>query len=118
MIRHLHTREEPMTIDSHTRRTKAMIDAMPLAEFEQLSPDEKVLVDIAQYAETEEYSKLWTAHNDGKREGITEGEHRKAIETARRLLSMGLSADQIVQATGLSVEQVTALKADLDGESD
>ena len=126
MIRHLHTREEPMTIDSNTRLTKAMIDAMTLAEFEQLSPDEKVLVDIAQYAETEEYSKLWTAHNDGKREGLeqgleqglAEGQHRKAIETARRLLSMGLGADQIVQATGLSVEQVTALKADLDGDSD
>ena len=60
-------------MDSNTRLSKAMIDAMTLAEFEQLSPDEKLLVDIAQYAETEEYSKLWTVHHDGKREGIEQG---------------------------------------------
>ena len=117
-------------MDSNTRLTKAMIDAMTLAEFEQLSPDEKVLVDIAQYAETEEYSKLWTAHNDGKRQGLeqgieqgleqglAEGEHRKAIETARNFLQLGLSIQQVASGTGLSVEQVTALKADLDGDSD
>jgi len=99
-----------MTIDSNSRLTKAMIDAMTLAEFEQLSPDEKLMVDIAQYAETEEYSKLWTAHNDGKREA--------QIETARNFLRLGLSIEQVSTGTGLSIEQVTALKADLDGESD
>ncbi len=109
-------------MDSNTRLTKAMIDAMTLAEFEQLSPDEKLLVDIAQYAETEEYSKLWTAHNDGKREGLeqglAEGEHRKAIETARNFLQLGLSIEQVASGTGLSIEPVTALKANLDGDSD
>lgn len=34
-------------IDPNTKLTKAMIDAMTLAEFEQLSPDEKVLVWMA-----------------------------------------------------------------------
>ena len=70
MIRNLHTREEPMSVDSDTKFTKAMIDAMTLAEFEKLTPEQKIIIDIAQYAETEEYSKMWTAHNDGKREGL------------------------------------------------
>ena len=113
-----------MSVNSDTKFTKAMIDAMTLAEFEQLSPDEKVLVDIAQYAETEEYSKMWTAHNDGKREGLQEGreegeegERRKAIETARNFLQLGLSIEQVSIGTGLSIERVTNLKANLDGET-
>ena len=61
-----------MSIDSDTKFTKAMIDAMTLAEFEKLTPEQKIIIDIAQYAETEEYSKMWTAHNDGKREGLQE----------------------------------------------
>ena len=62
-----------------------MIDAMTLAEFEKLTPEQKVIIDIAQYAETEKYSKMWTAHNDGKCEGH--------IETARNLMNMGLSIE-------------------------
>ena len=118
LIRNLHTREEPMSVDSDTKFTKAMIDAMTLAEFEKLTPEQKIIIDIAQYAETEEYSKMWTAHNDGKREGIEQGEHQKAIETARNLLNMGLSIEQIAQATGLDIEQVTEIQTQLDSDSE
>lgn len=39
-----------------------------------------------------------------------EGAQKKAQETAMNLLNMGLSVDQITQATGLSIEQIQALK--------
>ena len=42
-----------MSIDSDTKFTKAIIDAMTLAEFEKLTPEQKIIIDIAQYAETE-----------------------------------------------------------------
>ena len=48
LIRNLHTREEPMSVDSDTKFTKAMIDAMTLAEFEKLTPEQKIIIDIAQ----------------------------------------------------------------------
>ena len=105
-------------IDSDTKFTKAIIDAMTLAEFEKLTPEQKIIIDIAQYAETEEYSKMWTAHNDGKREGIEQGEHQKAIETARNLLNMGLSIEQIAQATGLDIDEVTEIQTQLDSDSE
>ena len=127
-----------MSIDSDTKFTKAIIDAMTLAEFEKLTPEQKIIIDIAQYAETEEYSKMWTAHNDGKREGLQEGieqgieqgvqkgieqgreegEHHKALETARNLLNMGLSIEQIAQATGLDIEEVTEIQPQLDSDSE
>ena len=108
--------------DSDTKFTKAMIDAMTLAEFEKLTPEQKIIIDIAQYAETKEYSKMWTAHNDGKREGLQEGreegEHHKALETARNLLKMGLSIEQIAQATGLDIEQVIQVQTQLNSDSE
>ena len=116
LIRNLHTQEEPMSIDSDTKFTKAMIDAMTLAEFEKLTPEQKIIIDIAQYAETEEYSKMWTAHNDGKREGLQEGQLAAKFETARNLLNMGLSIEQIAQATGLTEKEIRDLASNNDQE--
>ena len=93
MIRNLHTREEPMSVDSDTKFTKAIIDAMTLAEFEKLTPEQKIIIDIAQYAETEEYSKMWTAHNDGLVQGREEGQLEANFETALNLITMGLSIE-------------------------
>ena len=79
-----------MSVESDTKFTKAMIDAMTLAEFEKLTPEQKIIIDIAQYAETEEYSKMWTAHNDGKREGLQEG-IEQGIQQGREVSNKALS---------------------------
>lgn len=57
------------------------------------------------------------AHAEGKAEGRAEGKAEglaegKATATAKRLLSMGLSVEDIAKATSLSVEQVEAIKAE------
>ena len=49
---------------------------------------------------------------DERREGIAEGETNANTATAKRLLSMGLTVQDIAKATSLSIEQVEALKAD------
>ena len=53
---------------------------------------------------------------DERREGIAEGEAIGATNantaTAKRLLSMGLTVQDISKATSLPIEQVEALKAD------
>ena len=46
----------------------------------------------------------------GKKEGIIEGAHEKAIETAKNLLTMNISIENIAKATGLSEEVVSQLK--------
>ena len=122
LIRNLHTREEPMSIDSDTKFTKAMIDAMTLAEFEKLTPEQKIIIDIAQYAETEEYSKMWTAHNDGKREGLQEGielgvekgEHQAKVMMATSLLEQGISVQTISIATGFTIDIIERAQTGLN----
>ena len=45
----------------------------------------------------------------GKKEGIIEGAHEKAIETAKNLLTMNISIENIAKATGLSVDIVKTI---------
>ena len=49
---------------------------------------------------------------EGEAIGITKGEANANIATAKRLLSMGLTVQDIAKATSLPIEQVEALKAD------
>ena len=46
---------------------------------------------------------------EGRMEGMREGIYTKAIETAKKLIAMNLSIEQIAQATGLSIEEIAKL---------
>ena len=49
---------------------------------------------------------------EGKAEGFAEGKAEEKTATAKRLLSMGLSVEDITKATSLSVEQVEAIEVE------
>lgn len=51
---------------------------------------------------------------EGREEGLKEGENRALSRTAIRLLSMGLSVDDVAKGTGLSVEAVEKMKASME----
>ena len=64
--------------------------------------------------ENEKFRRNYAAMNlhdrDIRREAIAEGEHKKAVEAATNLLKMKvLPIEQIAQAQGLSIEEVTEL---------
>ena len=45
----------------------------------------------------------------GRSEGIAQGSYQTKIETAKNLLGLGLSIENIAQATGLSKQEVEVL---------
>ncbi len=49
------------------------------------------------------------AREEGLQQGLEQGAHTKAMEVARRLRRSGLSADQIQEATGLSIGAIAAI---------
>ena len=49
------------------------------------------------------------AHDKGKSEGREEGKIEALHNTARNLLKIGMSPDNVSEATGLSVEEIMAL---------
>jgi predicted transposase/invertase (TIGR01784 family) len=67
--------------------------------------EEKILMDYQ--------NDMLTARDEGIEQGIEQGVQQGieqgVKETARNLLNMGLSVDQIAQATGLSIQEINAL---------
>ncbi len=65
------------------------------------------------YDEKRRNGELIAARNEGRAEGRAEGHaegRAEALaETARRMLASGISAVQISELTGLSIEDITAL---------
>ena len=56
-----------------------------------------------------EYKSFYATMQDARMEGRMEGIYTKAIETAKNLIDMNLSIEQIAQATGLSIEEIAKL---------
>ena len=47
---------------------------------------------------------------EGKQEGISEGSYQARLETAKNLIDMGLSIENIAKATGLAQKEVEKLQ--------
>lgn len=50
-----------------------------------------------------------TAKEEGREEGRVEGIAKEKLATAKRLLGMGLTQEQVAKGTGLSIEEIERL---------
>lgn len=50
-----------------------------------------------------------TAKEEGREEGREEGVAKEKLATAKRLLGMGLTQEQVAKGTGLSIEDIERL---------
>ena len=55
------------------------------------------------------YATMQDARMEGRMEGRIQGSYDTKIETAKKLIGMNLSIEQIAQATGLSIEEIAKL---------
>jgi predicted transposase/invertase (TIGR01784 family) len=53
---------------------------------------------------------LAQGHATGFTEGLTAGEHKKALEDARNLLKIHLTPEQIAEAVGLPIDEIRKLQ--------
>ncbi len=103
-----HLRERPKVFDE-----KEFDRLFEMAELCNFTPDEyynyqnsqKMIYD---YENTIDFAKK-QGEAKGLEKGLVHGRNEKSQEIARNLLSMGLSVEQIVSATGLTEEQVRNL---------
>ena len=61
---------------------------------------------------TEEYdydTDIAVQRQEAYEDGMEQGSHQKAIETAKKFLAMGISIEQVAQGTGLTVDEVKSL---------
>ena len=76
-----------------------------------LSSEEQEKYDESIKAVDDYYSGLYGSYSEGEEKGIAKGIAKEKIDTAYRLLSMGMSWSQIMQATGLTEEELKPLQA-------
>ena len=88
---------------------------------ERYTPQELREYEASKIAYRDIKNSVDTAKREGKQEGLAEGieigmekgraegKHEANTETAQRLLSMGLSAEQVAKATQLSLEIIKNL---------
>ena len=95
---------------------KKMLDHLAkLPDVRFLSSEEREKYDESIKAIDDYYSGLYGSYVEGEKKGIAKGiakgMAKEKIDTAYRLLSMGMSWSQIMQATGLTEEELKPLQA-------
>ncbi len=95
---------------------KKMLDFLAkLPDFRFLNSEEREKYDESIKAVDDYYSGLYGSYVEGEEKGIAkgraEGELSKGLTIARNLLVMGMSLPQIMQATGLTEEELKQLQS-------
>ena len=91
---------------------KKMLDHLAkLPDVRCLSSEEQEKYDESIKAVDDYYSGLYGSYVEGEEKGMAKGMAKEKIDTAYRLLSMGMSWSQIMQATGLTEEELKPLRA-------
>ena len=79
------------------------------AEIAKFTPQEMREYETSKMAYRDIKNSVDTAKREGIEIGRAEGKHEANTETAQRLLAMGLSAEQVAEATQLSLEIIKNL---------
>ena len=91
---------------------KKMLDHLAkLPDVRCLSSEEQEKYDESIKAVDDYYSGLYGSYVKGEEKGMAKGMAKEKLDTAYRLLSMGMSWSQIMQATGLTEEELKPLRA-------
>lgn len=91
---------------------KKMLDHLAkLPDVRFLSSEEQEKYDESIKAVDDYYSGLYGSYVEGEEKGMAKGIAKEKLDTAYRLLSMGMSWSQIMQATGLTEEELKPLQA-------
>ena len=80
-------------------------------ELELYDEDIKNMRDIYATRKFDEKRGMEKGRAEGMAEGMVKGELSKGLEVARNLLAMGMSWTQIIQATGLTEDQLKQLQS-------
>ncbi len=98
------------TLSEKKEEIQPIVDAKRIFDTAVADPKERDKMRLLEKTQRDNLSAINESElNRVKKEGLAEGESKKAIETAKNLITMNLSVEQIAVATGLTVEEVKTL---------
>lgn len=86
-----------------------MTKANKVMDIFYLDEQERKRYEAAWEYESDRLSMINESERKGLERGLAEGSRQAKLETARNLRAMGLSSKNIMQATGLTVQEVEAI---------
>ena len=86
-----------------------MTKANKVMDIFYLDEQERKRYEAAWEYESDRLSMISESERKGLERGLAEGSRQAKLETARNLRAMGLSSKNIMQATGLTVQEVEAI---------
>ena len=93
-----------------TAQKKIFDHLAKLADVRCLSSEEQEKYDESIKAADDYYSGLYGSYVEGEEKGMEKGMAKEKIDTAYRLLSMGLSEAQVSTATELPLEEIQKMR--------
>ena len=94
-----------------TAQKKIFDHLAKLADVRCLSSEEQEKYDESIKAVDDYYSGLYGSYVEGEEKGIAKGMAKGKAEVARNMMTMGMSLPQIMQATGLTEEELEQLQS-------
>ena len=94
-----------------TAQKKIFDHLAKLADVRCLSSEEQEKYDESIKAVDDYYSGLYGSYVEGEEKGIAKGMAKGKAEVARNMMTMGMSLPQIMQATGLTEEELKQLQS-------
>ena len=83
-----------------------------IAEYSNLTKEEKMSYDLSLMRQWDQYSALETAREEGLEKGLEKGRKEgleKIRQTAANFKKLGVSAEDIAKATGLTIKEINKL---------
>ncbi|UKS26562.1 Rpn family recombination-promoting nuclease/putative transposase [Paenibacillus sp. HWE-109] len=113
--------DKPEVWEEISMNEPALQKAMDTLEFLSQNEEARRLYEMRQKALHDEASMLDGAREEGRQEGmqkgmqkgIEEGMHKSRIEIAKNLLGIGIDVAKVIEATGLTKDEVQRLKEEL-----
>ena len=93
-----------------TAQKKIFDHLAKLADVRCLSSEEQEKYDESIKAADDYYSGLYGSYVEGEEKGMAKGMAKEKLDTAYRLLSMGLSEAQVSTATELPLEEIQKMR--------
>ena len=94
-----------------TAQKKIFDHLAKLADVRCLSSEEQEKYDESIKAVDDYYSGLYGSYVEGEEKGMAKGMAKGKAEVARNMMTMGMSLPQIMQATGLTEEELKQLQS-------
>ena len=94
-------------------RDRIFTKLFDVAELAQLDDEDRINYIKSMNTERDTYNQIEYARETGREEGREKGRGEERLKIAINLIQLGASCEIIVQATGLSEEEVSRLKKEL-----